>query len=220
MKPQDFDFDAALTRIRDQPQSSFSRILFAAEEQFAKSDFASVGIRDIAGQAEINVSTLHFHWRNKETLYEGVCRYHASFLVEAVGPHLPSATLGVTEIRGAISALIGVLTSHPHIAPIALQSLSGKDPATLPNLIEHDVALYRKFAKQIGAVADEGSLAKQFPQLLVLNVLYSTLAMFVDTKQQQSQLGRSVYRSKALQKNMTDFACGLLDLALHKGGKK
>lgn len=52
--------------------STKERILQVAEEMFARNGFAGARTRDIAEQAGINISTLHFHWKSKEELYLGV----------------------------------------------------------------------------------------------------------------------------------------------------
>jgi AcrR family transcriptional regulator len=52
--------------------STKERILQVAEEMFARNGFAGARTREIAEQAGINISTLHFHWRSKEELYLGV----------------------------------------------------------------------------------------------------------------------------------------------------
>jgi len=48
------------------------RILQVAEEVFAQKGFEGTRTRDIAEQARINISTLHFHWKSKEDLYAAV----------------------------------------------------------------------------------------------------------------------------------------------------
>ncbi len=52
--------------------STKERILQVAEEQFAQKGFEGTRTRDIAEQAGINISTLHFHWKSKEELYTAV----------------------------------------------------------------------------------------------------------------------------------------------------
>lgn len=48
------------------------RIFQVAEELFAQKGFEGTRTRDIAEQAGINISTLHFHWKSKEDLYAAV----------------------------------------------------------------------------------------------------------------------------------------------------
>jgi AcrR family transcriptional regulator len=57
---------------QDEPTSTKERILRIAEELFAEKGFDGTRTRDIAEQAGINISTLHFHWKSKEELYTAV----------------------------------------------------------------------------------------------------------------------------------------------------
>jgi AcrR family transcriptional regulator len=55
-----------------EPGSTKERILQVAEELFAAKGFEGTRTRDIAEQAGVNISTLHFHWKSKEDLYAAV----------------------------------------------------------------------------------------------------------------------------------------------------
>jgi len=48
------------------------RILQAAQEVFAERGFEGASTREIAARAEVNISSLHYHWDSKETLYRGI----------------------------------------------------------------------------------------------------------------------------------------------------
>lgn len=61
-------------RDHDEPGSTKERILQVAEGLFAKKGFEGTRTRDIAEQAGINISTLHFHWKSKEELFTAVYR--------------------------------------------------------------------------------------------------------------------------------------------------
>lgn len=62
----------ALRVARLEAGATKERILQVAEAEFARKGFAGTRTRDIAEQAGINISTLHFHWKSKEELYLGV----------------------------------------------------------------------------------------------------------------------------------------------------
>src|SRR5437667_8911543 len=63
---------SALQKAREAPSSTKARILAAAEEVFAVKGFAGASTREIAAQAQVNISSLHYHWESKETLYFAV----------------------------------------------------------------------------------------------------------------------------------------------------
>ncbi len=59
----------------NEPGSTKERILRIAKELFAHKGFEGARTRDIAEQAGINISTLHFHWKSKEELYAAVYQH-------------------------------------------------------------------------------------------------------------------------------------------------
>src|SRR5262249_18575925 len=64
----------ALEKAREAPGSTKARILAAAEEVFAERGFEGASTREIAARASVNISSLHYHWESKETLYFAVFR--------------------------------------------------------------------------------------------------------------------------------------------------
>jgi AcrR family transcriptional regulator len=56
--------------------STKERILLVAEDLFAEKGFEGARTRDIAERANVNISTLHFHWTSKEELYQAVYKCH------------------------------------------------------------------------------------------------------------------------------------------------
>src|SRR5215831_8910778 len=65
---------SALDKAREAPGSTKARILVAAEEVFAAKGFQGASTREIAARAGVNISSLHYHWASKETLYFAVFR--------------------------------------------------------------------------------------------------------------------------------------------------
>ena len=57
---------------REVPTSTKARILATAEEVFAAKGFEGASTREIAARAGVNISSLHYHWDSKETLYFAV----------------------------------------------------------------------------------------------------------------------------------------------------
>lgn len=51
------------------------RIIEAAGELFAANGFRATTVRDICGQAGVNVAAVNYHFRDKETLYGDVLRH-------------------------------------------------------------------------------------------------------------------------------------------------
>ena len=63
---------SVLGKAREAPASTKARILAAAEAVFAAKGFDGASTREIAAAAGVNISSLHYHWESKETLYFAV----------------------------------------------------------------------------------------------------------------------------------------------------
>lgn len=215
------DLDASLDRVELESAGSAARILRCAEQLFAARGFDGVTTRNVAAAAGVNISTLHFHWTNKRTLYEAVCRLQARQLLRfvertdtTIEHQEPTST---DRIQGWVDQSIDLLIENPAIARLAWQSVSGQSAPDLPTLLLHDVAVFRrlqsKIAKAIGPGGDHDVA------LSLLLVFYFVVGIFSDSDLQCAVLDDSVHESPELQQRVKDFARrltrSLLDEELH-----
>ena len=63
----------------------------AAEEVFAAKGFDGASTREIAAAAGVNISSLHYHWESKETLYFAVFQNIYDRIVELVRSSIPAS---------------------------------------------------------------------------------------------------------------------------------
>lgn len=61
-----------------------TKILHAANSLFAKHGFAGASVRDIASGADVNLSAVNYHFKNKVNLYWSVFDFNYSFLEKGV----------------------------------------------------------------------------------------------------------------------------------------
>ena len=85
---------SALDKAREAPGSTKARILGAAEEVFAARGFEGASTREIAGRAGVNISSLHYHWESKETLYLTVFRAISDRIVDLLRDTLAPGLAG------------------------------------------------------------------------------------------------------------------------------
>ena len=207
----EFDLEAALDRAERSPGQTPARLLREAETLFARRGFDGVRTRDVAGAAGVNVSTLHFHWRNKGTLYEAVCRAHArllrSALEHAVDVISPGEPPDRQQIEHWIDQVLSLLIENPAIAPMALQSVSDQTPPELPALFHHDVALFGSIERE---VTDRMKSTDGDPMFSILSVFYFVVVAFCDSSLQRTVLGGSLLADAALQDRFKKFSSRLL----------
>jgi AcrR family transcriptional regulator len=201
------DLDASLDRAERGPTGSAARILGCAERLFAARGFDGVTTREVAAAAGVNISTLHFHWSNKRTLYEAVCRLQARQLLrfvertdqttghEAVSPS--------DRIERWVDESVDLLIENPAVARLAWQSVSGQAAPDLPTLLLHDVAVFRRLQSEIGKAIGTGDGRDAALRLLAL--FYLAVGVFSDSSLQCAVLQGSVYESPELQQQVRKF---------------
>lgn len=190
---------SALQKAREAPSSTKARILDAAEQVFAAKGFAGASTREIAAKARVNISSLHYHWNSKETLYFAVFQDIYDRILDLVRGSIPgpvhSTPLGTGVIDDAMGALFDFFAEHPTVPKLLVRRLLENDDIHAD--IEEDILV--PAWKVFGAWAEEFSGRKRRPgdfQLFMLTV-YSVLLLFLlDSRQFSALLGSSVRAPK------------------------
>ncbi len=120
----------ALQRVREEPMSTKARILAAAEEVFAAKGFAGASTREIAEKAGVNISSLHYHWESKETLYFAVFQDVYDRIVQVIRLALENVR-PTKQRRNTIEIVMGTLfdffADHPNIPQLLVRRLVEND---------------------------------------------------------------------------------------------
>lgn len=211
---------SALMKAREAPASTKARILTAAEEVFAAKGFEGASTREIAAAAAVNISSLHYHWESKETLYFAVFENIYDRIVELVGSAIPETTAGRPGrqvVDEAMGLLFDFFADNPNIPKLLVRRLLETTDGT--NAIERDILLpaWRRFASwthELGQAGDEHSAP------IFMLTVHSVLLMFMlDSQQFAGLLGESV-RSPALRARLRPHIVGLVHLLIRAGKRK
>src|SRR5438067_8925041 len=115
---------SALQKAREAPGSTKARILGAAEEVFAARGYEGASTREIAARAGVNISSLHYHWESKETLYFAVFQNIYDRIVEVVRGAVPEI-VAPSDSRAVIERAMGTLfdffADHPNIPKLLVR---------------------------------------------------------------------------------------------------
>ncbi len=115
----------ALEKVRDAPQSTKARILATAEQVFAARGFAGASTREIASQAGVNISSLHYHWESKETLYravfEGIYQRILELARSTIPEDLGDRRIDRTAVEHSMEVLFDFFADNPDVAKLLLR---------------------------------------------------------------------------------------------------
>lgn len=207
---------SALEKAREAPLSTKARILAAAEEVFATKGFAGASTREIAAGAGVNISSLHYHWESKETLYFAVFQNIYDRILELIRTAVPSAPskLPVTAvIDDAMGRLFDFFADHPNVPKLMVRRLLESGETTLE--IEDNIAvpawrLFSNWTLQSGQ-----KLRETDAQLFMLTAHSVLLLLLLDSQQFVSVLGGSA-RSPALRPRLRNYVIQLVHKLLEQ----
>jgi len=205
---------SALTKAREAPASTKARILAAAEAVFAAKGFEGASTREIAAAAGVNISSLHYHWESKETLYFAVFENIYDRIVELVRSAIPDSTgtrPGRQVIDEAMGRLFDFFADQPSVPKLLVRRLLETTETT--NAIERDSLLpawgrFTAWTYDLGQAVDE-----QSAQIFMLTVHSVMLLFMLDSQQFAGLLGGSV-RSPALRARLRPHIVGLVHLLM------
>ena len=142
-----------LEKARQDPNSMKARILAAARRIFGEHGYNDTTTRMIARDVSIDISTLHYHWGEKQDLYEAV--------LQDVGDEVQSR---LNEVERAVSGkslkdrleisiemMCDYLFDHPEVANLILYGYFSKT--------HHGVTMDIKIAEYISNIAVAMQLA-------------------------------------------------------------
>jgi AcrR family transcriptional regulator len=206
---------AALAKVRESPSSTKARILAAAQSVFAARGFKGASTREIAAAAGVNISSLHYHWESKETLYFAV---FADVYDRIVGL-LESAIAGPTGrgspnlVDHSVGALFDFFVDNPDLAKLLVRRLLETDEND-DTEIEREILLpaWRRFAQW--TYERSGIEAEPQDVSTFMLTLYAVLLHFLlDSRQFAVLLGGDL-RDPAVRTRVRDHLISLVHTLL------
>ena len=186
---------SALEKAREAPSSTKARILAAAEQVFATKGFAGASTREIAAKASVNISSLHYHWESKETLYFAVFENIYDRILDLVRRAIPSDVdqlAGQAVIDDAVGGIFDFFADHPNVPKLLVRRLLENEENHAD--IERDILVpaWKVFAGWIQAFSGR-KLKDIDSQLFMLSVHSVVLLFLLDSRQFVSLIGGSVH---------------------------
>jgi AcrR family transcriptional regulator len=161
---------------------------------FSARGFDGASTREIAAAAGVNISSLHYHWESKETLYFAVFAHVYDRILELVRSSIPDASIERPASREVVDEVMGRLydffADNPTIPRLMVRRLLETTAGTSD--IEREILLpaWRRFATWTYDLSKVVS-AEDAP-ILMLTVHSVLLLFMLDSQQFSGLLGGSV----------------------------
>ncbi|HPE56224.1 MAG TPA: TetR/AcrR family transcriptional regulator [Bacteroidales bacterium] len=154
------------------------KILEAARLVFTQKGFEGARMQEIADEAGINKALLHYYYRSKDKLFEGVFREAFFTMVPQVMDLLKSEMPLFEKIRFFTSNYIEIFINNPFIPGFVLHELS-VNPKRIVDLLSNLGIQPALFLDQIQAEIDKGIIKPIDPRNLLTNMLAMCIFPFV-----------------------------------------
>ncbi|WP_299213352.1 TetR/AcrR family transcriptional regulator [uncultured Aquimarina sp.] len=158
-----------------------TQILEAAKKIFVQKGFAGARMQEIANEAKINKSMLHYYFRSKELLFEKIMTSY----IEMTAPNFINAISGegtiIEKIERLVSTHINTLLKNPHIPMFILHELS-QGRKNMIVMMKQRLAVNNTlpvFMNQIIKEQEEGVLKQVLPHHLMLTVMSLIVFPFI-----------------------------------------
>jgi AcrR family transcriptional regulator len=181
---------------------------------FAAKGFEGASTREIAAAAGVNISSLHYHWESKETLYFAVFENIYDRIIELVRGSIPEASVERPASRQVVDETVGLLfdffADNPNIPKLLVRRLLETTEST--SEIERDILLpaWRSFATWTYDL----SKVDQIDAPIFLLTVHSVLLVFMlDSQQFAALLGGSV-RSPELRSRLRPHITNLVHMMI------
>jgi AcrR family transcriptional regulator len=143
-----------LEKARKDPNSMKAKILSSARKLFGEFGYNDTTTRMIAGDVGIDISTLYYHWGEKQDLYEAVLAEISAEIqnkLNEVEKRVRGQSLA-TRLELAIDMMSDYLFSHPEVSNLILFGYFNKT--------QHGVTLDIGMSKYISNIAVAMGLSK------------------------------------------------------------
>ena len=144
---------SALEKARQDPNSMKARILAAARRIFGEYGYSDTTTRKIAKEVGIDISTLYYHWGEKQDLYEAVLQ-DVSEEIQSRLNQVEKTVSGQSlknRLEVSIDMMCDYLFSHPEVSNLILFGYFSKT--------RHGVAMDIKIPQYISNIAVAMELA-------------------------------------------------------------
>lgn len=157
------------------------KILEIARKHFVQKGFAGARMQEIADEAGINKAMLHYYFRNKNKLYEGIIIETLNILVPRFAKAFEYQGTVIERIEKIVETYIDTLVAHPDIPFFILSELSQRRERFVEELKKRSAYFpaIQSFIMQLMQDMNEGKIREVPPIQLLLNVVSMTVFPFV-----------------------------------------
>jgi TetR/AcrR family transcriptional regulator len=147
------------------------RIFDAARIVFQQKGLAGARMQEIADEAEINKSLLHYYFRSKEKLFDAIFNEVFSNIVTGLEDLFTKEMSIIDRFRSIVEIYIDNLLKNPHIPLFVINEIN-QNPDKIISILDQKVVIHMKgFMMQMFKEMNEGKIRMVDPFQLLMSVI-------------------------------------------------
>jgi len=147
------------------------QILEAAKKIFQEQGFAGARMQEIADEAGINKSMLHYYFRSKDKLFQKVFQESVRQFFPVIFNVLASDLALVSKIEKLVETYYDIFREHPHLPRFVIHEMNQHPNRFKEFIKEAGIEVPAKFIKQIRAEVEAGEMKPIQPQEFIINTI-------------------------------------------------
>ena len=165
--------------IKTKDLSAEEKILNAARRVFENKGMAGARMQEIANEAKINKSLLHYYYRSKQLLFEAVFKTAFNKLAPQINTVLNSDQSICEKIKNFSNNYTTFMIKHPYLPNFILQELN-RNPEFVKELISTKTfPSMNNFKNQISDAVKKGKIRPIEAEQLFINILALNIFPFI-----------------------------------------
>ncbi len=146
------------------------KILEAAKKVFVEKGMDGATMQQIADEARINKSLLHYYYRSKEKLFGTVLKFAFKFVIPQIKEILTSDANVFTKIEKIVAEYINLLMKNKFIPAFVFHEIN-RNPQVIVQVLKDVGVDPTMFIDQFNNEIRKGNIRNVDPRHLIINIL-------------------------------------------------
>ncbi len=168
-----------MENIVPEKQNTENKILEAAKKVFVRKGKAGARMQEIADEAGINKSLLHYYYRSKEKLFGAVFKFAFSKFIPKLVNHFENYDTIFDAIEAFIHKYIDIISKNPFIPMFIMNEVNKRNTSSVINVIKSSGINIDIFSKLINKEIEKGTIKQIDPRTLIVNVIALCIFPFI-----------------------------------------
>ena len=150
--------------------STEQRILQAARKVFSRKGMAGARMQEVADEAGINKALLHYYFRSKQQLFEGVIKDSAQRQFGCIWDSLKQFDSLFPAIEAFVAAYLDRMIEDPML-PLFIANEMSRDAEGLAEFIDRGKESRARFLRMVEEAHERGEIIDIDPRELLVNIM-------------------------------------------------